>query len=980
MSGRRNLSPAATARVVAVVSLAVILAADVHAIAGSGSKGAACTRLTPKFGVPAHAMPGNVLSVAALQIAAEGPEELVAILTSAPPSRGYSLHLLTFDSDGTIADRELFPLPYSPARGSYGVPLSGDFDGDRRPDLLISWANFPPSGGINYDLFLGRPDASFEASISFEATFQPSWELAGDVDGDGRTELILQAGSDTRVYGFELGVGWSLVGVSTFRADFAPALGDFDGDARLDLATVSFSQPNQITLAFGAAVAPLSEVRVVPFPSPARMGSARAAQLDGGGPREILIRGQLAGGEPDLLAVAVSATRDVATLLWEHTVQERESAWTVHDIDGDGLDDVWFGPRADADTSPGFALYLNRGSGPLVPGQRGTTAAGLVVTRDLDGDGRRDAILLHGNTFLWYRGVPGPAFAEGTIYSETFSSAEPLLGDLDEDGTLDFVSANGRSAQQFVAQVQFGNGDGTFRRGADVPQQDNSVTLRLHDIDGDGHLDLLEPSRVERLLEVHVAYGRGDGTFETPRRYAVPSGRGRLVFGDLDGDGDDDVLLMGSERWDREARWSRTPMYALLVSGRVWIHGPEFRVFGSSLPEPVVGDLNGDSRAEVVFGSHAKSGEWTIGWRALLSAGKAFGDETVVKRWPESGPVTSLELVDLDGDGGNELFVRGGPAPYVARSFKRDDRGTFRVIRQTPRVASFGRRSRLAEIDGDGRADDVISDNWATRWHRGDGAGGFDTVTGGWYHYGDPDVADLDHDGRPDLIGGYDTGRSLPNLFVVNRNLGTFVAEDMQPPAVELQLLPFVDEEERPAEFDDSWRVQLIATDDCDAVPIVMRRQLDLEPPPAGAPLLYRAGAGFEIRYWIVPGTGTGTVLLIGSDEAMARAHWSAILAAGGFALEPGQLVTLGITNVDGAPPSVLGDNDLVPASARLAVRYIEDGARIRSATESHASADITVSATVADLAGNQVEVRASLAEEKQRYCEDGSAAAVVCP
>jgi hypothetical protein len=964
----------------AVVSLALVLAAGAHAIAEPSSKNSTCTRLTPKFSVPAHVMPGHISSVASMQIAAGGPEEVVAVLTALQPLRGFSVHVLTFDSDGAIADRTLFPLPNSTVGVQYGTPLGGDFDGDDHPDLLIAWSNSQPSGGTHHDLFLGRPDGSFDASITLETSLYSGWELAGDVDGDGRTELIQQAGSEIRVYGFESGAGWSLEGVSALRADFVPALGDFDGDALLDLALVRFSQPDQITLAFGAAIAPLSEVRVIPFPSPSRLGSARAAQLDGAGSQEILILGRLSGGEPDLLAVSISATRDVATLLWEQTVPEFERAWTVRDIDGDGLDDVWFGPPANADTSPGFVLYLNRGSGPLVLGQRGTSAAGILATRDLDGDGLRDAILLHGKTFLWYRGVPGPAFDEGAIYSEASSTTEPLLGDLDEDGTLDFVSANGRSEQQFVAQVQFGNGDGTFRRGADVPQQDNSITLRLHDIDGDGHLDLLEPSRVTRLLEVHVAYGRGDGTFESPRRYSVPSGNGRLIFGDLDGDRDDDVLLVGSERWDREARWNRTPMYAVFVSGRIWIQGPEFSVFGTSLPEPTIGDINNDSRADVVYGSQARSGEWTIGWRTLLPTGIAFGDETVVKRWPENGPVTGLELLDLDGDGRNELFVRGGPAPYVARVFKRDDRGALRVIRQTPRVASFGRRSRLADIDVDGRSDDVISDHWAIRWHRGDGEGGFDAVTDGWYHYGAPGVADLDHDGRPDLIGLHNNGSSATRLLVVNHNRGTYAAEDAQPPAVELRLLPFVDDEERPADFDDSWRVQLIATDDCDAVPIVTRRRLDLEPPPAGAQVLYRAGEGFEIRYWIVPGTGTGTVLLIGNDEAMARARWAAILAAGGFALEPGQLVTLAITSVDGASPSALGDNGLIPAAARLAARYVEQGARLRSATESRAGADITVSTAVADRAGNLVEVRASLAEEKRRYCEQGGAAAVVCP
>jgi hypothetical protein len=145
-----------------------------------------------------------------------------------------------------------------------------------------------------------------------------------------------------------------------------------------------------------------------------------------------------------------------------------------------------------------------------------------VASRDGDGE--------HVHVFLG-DGRSGFNSASGSpiTVNSSFRFYKPSLRfvDIDEDGKLDIVTANGRRNS---IEILFGNGRGGFSRGRSVtlePGQDR-YSFALGDVDGDGHLDAVTVSSAEARGESsRLAIKRGDGKgffTDTPRSPApIPS-------------------------------------------------------------------------------------------------------------------------------------------------------------------------------------------------------------------------------------------------------------------------------------------------------------------------------------------------------------------------------------------------------------------------------------------------------------------------
>lgn len=136
------------------------------------------------------------------------------------------------------------------AQVSGARPVAGDFDGDRRTDIALvggaGWASVPVA--------ISNGNGSFRVTNSIFADF-PTWAqvsgakpVAGDFDGDGRSDIALVGGAGwTSVpVAFSNGDGSFRVTNSIF-ADFPtwaqvsgakPVAGDFDGDGRTDIALI----------------------------------------------------------------------------------------------------------------------------------------------------------------------------------------------------------------------------------------------------------------------------------------------------------------------------------------------------------------------------------------------------------------------------------------------------------------------------------------------------------------------------------------------------------------------------------------------------------------------------------------------------------------------------------------------------------------------------------------------------------------------
>jgi hypothetical protein len=198
---------------------------------------------------------------------------------------------------------------------------------------------------------------------------------------------------------------------------------------------------------------------------------------------------------------------------------------------------------------------------------------------DLNGDGLLD--------YVWMSGAEGnisPAVCIATgdgnfKYSYggfSNNSGNPAIGDLNNDGKLDFFSPDSTTGSTFL-----GNGDGTFQ--GPLPPADTGYDAAVGDINHDGNLDAV-------LTNGHIWYGNGDGTF-TAATPLSPSGNGfQLALQDIQGTNQLDVAMLTST--------------SLLIypafSGGKYSPAISFPLSGYSGSNFGMGDFNNDGRVDFV--------------------------------------------------------------------------------------------------------------------------------------------------------------------------------------------------------------------------------------------------------------------------------------------------------------------------------------------------------------------------------------------
>jgi hypothetical protein len=419
------------------------------------------------------------------------------------------------------------------------------------------------------------------------------------------------------------------------------ALADFDGDGRLDL-LLAFEQ--------AALLHNDGDLRFHDVPTPALAGlramGAAAGDLDGDGDPDLVLTGP--SGEVWLFEDRAGALVDVTAASGLAQVAPYFApSVLIADVDGDGKRDVYLAVMGDprqagsAGFDPANALY--RGDGALhfarVPGQYGggpgaETWTSVLLPGATDGDG--PALLDLDDTFtnptdpVGQAGTFGDRFLEGGADRTAAlgldgrrSSMGAAVGDLDGDGALDLVTTD-FGAIHFFMRRGAGFVDEAATRGgallvaAGLPWVYWGV--RLADLDRDGDLDLLvEGARVcpldqgcqaEKVEGTRLLVNDGAGRFAANAvdgdflHGGVPTFGRALLAGDLDGDGDDDLLVCPFVDRYRLFRNDSTnfPSLRVALSGADAAqveHAGQVRALYAG------GDVHGQSERVVDFAFHA---------------------------------------------------------------------------------------------------------------------------------------------------------------------------------------------------------------------------------------------------------------------------------------------------------------------------------------------------------------------------------------
>lgn len=239
------------------------------------------------------------------------------------------------------------------------------------------------------------------------------------------------------------------------------------------------------------------------------------------------------------------------------------------------------------------------------------------------------------------------------------------------------------------------------------------------------------------------------------------------ALGDLDGDGDLD-LLVGTKLDPVAADSGRLTSFINVGTPTA----PRFRQ-GNSIPlgeayhiAPALGDLDGDGDLDMLVGT----------WNTNIQYYRNDGSRTE-PRWvhvpereivPERASNIIPTLVDIDGDKDLDLFI--GSANGVVGFYRNTgtpQRAEFTLVTDRLENVKAGRRGAPAflDVDGDGRLDLLLGQEAAeVLVYRNTGTAkdpAFTPYTGlslELPHMGTPAVADLDKDGKPDLIAGTVSG------------------------------------------------------------------------------------------------------------------------------------------------------------------------------------------------------------------------------
>lgn len=302
----------------------------------------------------------------------------------------------------------------------------------------------------------------------------------------------------------------------------------------------------------------------------------------------------------------------------------------------------------------------------------GSELTASVSLGDVNGDGALDVVVANGrhwpgqNRVYLNDGRAGFTLARRLGEEEAGSYAVPLA-DFDGDGDLDVAVGNDRTRNL----VFLNDGAGRFTAGATFGTPSSTRSLTLADLDGDGQTDILV---VNRGRQNFVYYGNGSGAFGA----GVPFGAGDdstidVAAADLDGDGDLDLVLANRDGGANTIHWNDGGSLGR-VSG-----------YGTGSDETrgaAVGDVDGDDRPDIVT---ANIGEANAVYFGDGSGG--FGRSLPFGSDDDQSYAVRLEDLDLDGDldivvanvgaqnavyfnRGSELMGSGEtPAPGAARGF-----------------------------------------------------------------------------------------------------------------------------------------------------------------------------------------------------------------------------------------------------------------------------------------------------------------------
>jgi hypothetical protein len=646
--------------------------------------------------------------------------------------------------------------------------LSADVNQDGLPDLI----NVQTNGAVQVLL---NPGAKNLSAMKITSTNNSLVKLGAyavysatqDLDGDGYPELIVTDYSNNNIDIFHNQKDGTFANAVVHHIDFASgnnfqggggnaAFGDVTGDGKIDMVVYSINYGNN------SAGDPASSFELITYPG----------------------KGDGTFGDP---------------LPEQHTIIDAfvanvVSQFAIADMNKDGNLDLVMnigGFDEDYKNRAYVAVLLGTGTGAftnlptdlpttgaVVPNVGGGGPPGGFKVDDFDGDGNLDVMFMNSedsNVYLATGNGDGTLNAVKAVITGvgTWSNIaypygarfDDITGDgipdvlLYYDGSILIYPGQGKGVFSATPTIQVASGVG----GDNFPA--------VADFNGDGVPDL---ARIDALTNYAAIYLGANGTLLGGKPLApageTPDAIHVVASGDFNGDGFPDILAL-----DASKPQESPDLIAGINDGKgnftysIVVAGADLSTLGISSVEPIVGDLNGDNRADVLLTSYDRS------VYVLLSTQTGFAKPAQLSLGTTVNACLPdyADIGDINHDGKADIVFAypgdsscGGsstPSGFYTLLGKGD--GTF-----TPSFTALGNslmEPRLIDFNGDGNLDLALSDSnfdigkYAFWIVPGKGDGTFNT---GAASQPIPNTVvtaiipgDFDADGKQDLTVGVET-------------------------------------------------------------------------------------------------------------------------------------------------------------------------------------------------------------------------------
>ncbi len=674
----------------------------------------------------------------------------------------------------------------------------GDLDNDGDLDIVVGGFFGPGQSAVHINEGGGTWNPYYTSALYYESFLQI--EL-GDVDQDGDLDIVTRDGGTSIGVTLNDGNGYFSYKFSNdgINNEGPFDLGDVDQDGDLDIvmaysgaATIYYNEfpmnppfSSSYTFISGPGIAP-QKLELVDANEDGFLDAFVAADSDLGGLY--------------LNSAGIDGTADAFTSGYQDGL-------VTGDIDGDGTIDVFLNSAAYNSNNeytflPGFGNQMPW-SGPI--GINGFTND--LLLGDLDSDGDLDFFLVNStgtHDVLWGRtndpitditltpSIINQYDEEGTVVGTlgaTQSDADPVTFGMDttasttihsgsfvvagnelvvnddlfvlrspgQDPTVEFTITANDGFATFIKTFNIlpegvPNGGGDFSSSVNFGNFP-TYNAAFGDLDGDGNLDIV----MSNSDSVFIEYGDGAGNFGSQYTLITGVNVNDIEIGDIDQDGDLDLFLVGEN----------FPIF--YRDGVIFNNATHYIYNGKYAAE--FADFDGDGDLDVVTANGSFVNVWD-------NTGSDFNNEGSNGI---GGSAHKVLLGDLDKDGDLDALAFENNGPGYIRFYRSNydyfQFGKFQWSYEGELSTNQG-DVELADLDGDGDLD-VFMSNMSNPILFNDGTGSFTpgSAIAGIPGGGKVDIGDLDGDGDLDAIIGDGSGLYY---LALNDGVGVFTSAGQQ--------------------------------------------------------------------------------------------------------------------------------------------------------------------------------------------------------